>query len=211
MARIRPQDMLKLIRERRTIRQFDDQKPVKTRTLRRILEAGTWAPYSPYAPMPWKFIAIRGKRREEIVRHLLTDEALHHYAAEVQKSASLPPEAKSTVRTAWGIFARKFTENLGNAPVLVVGLVRTNEYRRVRQYNNESAWTAAQNMMLQAQAEGLGSGLVTIHSEQIESELVELLGLSPEKWFVAFILNIGYPLAAPPAAPRTGDLFEIIA
>lgn len=210
MATIPPRDMLKLIRERRTIRQFDIQKPIRKRVLLRILEAGTWAPYSPYAPMPWKFIAIQGKRRQEVVRHLLTDEALQHYAAEIQKSTSLPPQTEETVHAAWRVFARKFTENLGNAPVLVVGLVRTSEYQRVRQYNNESAWTAAQNMMLQACAEGLGSGLVTIHSEQIEAELIESLGLSPEKWSVAFIMNIGYPLAVPPARPRRDDLFEIM-
>ncbi len=210
MARIKPQDMLKLIRSRRTIRQFDPDRAVDNETLGRILEAGTWAPYSPYAPMPWKFIAIKGKRREEMIRHLLEDEAIHHYMAETQKLAALSAEAGEYVHAAWEKFAREFAENLGNAPVLVVGLARTNEYQRVRQYNNESAWTAAQNMMLQAQAEGLGSGLVTIHSERIEVELIESLGLSPEKWFVAFIMNIGYPRAVPPAPRRKENLFAII-
>ncbi len=50
MKDVAADDLLNIIKSRRTVRKFDPAKPVKDESLTRILEAGTWAPYSPYYP-----------------------------------------------------------------------------------------------------------------------------------------------------------------
>ena len=209
MSQIKPQHLLQLIKSRRTVRQFDVKRKVRTASLKRILEAGTWAPYAPYSPMPWKFIALKGQKRKMAISHLTQDDSIKHYMAETYKNEPWPATAEENVRLSWQVFAREFVNNLGNAPVLVIGLTRQDEYERVQKYNDESAWTAVQNMLLQAEAEGLSAGIVTFHSEKIEKELIESLGFSVEKWFIAFLLNIGYANGNPTPAPRKKNLFEI--
>lgn len=64
-------------------------------------------------------------------------------------------------------------------------------------------------MMLQAEAVGLASGIVTFYSPSVERELLEFLGFASGKWMVAFLLNVGHPWAKPQAMPRKEGLYEI--
>ncbi len=64
-------------------------------------------------------------------------------------------------------------------------------------------------MMLQALAEGLDTGVVTIHSATVEHKLVEFLRLPEDEWVVVFVLNVGYGTEKPEPTPRKEGLFEI--
>lgn len=56
---IKPEDMLKFLKERRTIRRYAD-KMVPDEEIEMILEAGRWAP-SASNLQPWKFIVIKNR------------------------------------------------------------------------------------------------------------------------------------------------------
>jgi nitroreductase len=61
------QSLLRLIKARRTVRQFDPDESVSLASLKRILTAGTWAPYAPSYLQGWKFIALKGAQRDQAV------------------------------------------------------------------------------------------------------------------------------------------------
>lgn len=54
-------DVLKAIKERRTVREFTDEK-VSDTDLKKILEAGRWAP-SGKNTQPWRFIMVKDKEK----------------------------------------------------------------------------------------------------------------------------------------------------
>jgi nitroreductase len=206
---IDPQSLLRLIKARRTVRQFDPDRPVSLGSLKRILTAGTWAPYAPYDPQGWRFIALKGSQRDPAVAIVTKSKTILKYIRAMYEAAPWGGEAESEPEHAWKEFARDFAKNLGNAPVIIVGMAPWNEAQSIRGHNLGSAWAAAQNMMLQAEAEGLASGIVTFHSPIVEQELIEFLGLSNKNWMVAFVLNVGHPLEKPKAAPRKENLYTI--
>ncbi|MCB0291895.1 MAG: nitroreductase family protein [Calditrichaeota bacterium] len=209
MHDITPEALLELIKSRRTVRRFERDKDVDNHALTRILEAGTWAPYAPYHPQGWKFVALKHKQREKAVSHIVKSDTIKKYMEAAYQAEPWDKAESGKVKQAWQEFAGDFVRNLGEAPVLIVGLVPASDYPTVRNYNDESAWSAVQNMMLQAEAEGLNSGVCTFHSPRIESELIEYLGFPPDQWTIAFVLNVGYAREVPKARPREAGLFEI--
>ena len=54
---IKPEELLKFLRERRSIRKFQD-KPIPEKEIQMILDAGRWAP-SASNRQPWRFIVIK--------------------------------------------------------------------------------------------------------------------------------------------------------
>jgi len=56
---INPQDMLNLLKNRRSIRSFQD-KPIPDEQIDMILEAGRWTP-SASNKQPWEFIVVKNK------------------------------------------------------------------------------------------------------------------------------------------------------
>jgi nitroreductase len=209
MSNISPESVLQLIKTRRTVRKFDPAKPVNTESLKRILEAGTWAPYGPYHPQGWKFIALKGKLRDRAVSIITQSKTILKFIRTAYESSPWAAERESKEEHEWKEFARDFAKTLGNAPVMIVSLVPQADAMSIRGHNLGSAWAAVQNMMLQTQAEGLNCGVITFHSPKVEIELIESLGLSHEEWIVAFSLNIGHASEIPPAAPRLEGLYEI--
>ncbi|GEM_PF-830028 len=209
MATISPQAMLDLIKIRRTVRKFDPGKPVSAESLHRVLEAGTWAPYAPYFPQGWQFIALKGSQRDEAVQIITKSKTILKYLRMEYESASWAAEHESEEEQKWKAKAHEFAATLGNAPVVIVGLVPFSDHMSILGHNLGSAWSAVQNMMLQAQAEGLNSGVVTFHSPTVEHQLINFLNRHPDEWKVAFVLNVGYGLEIPEPAPRKEGLFEI--
>ena len=69
---MRENDLLKLIRERRSVARFKD-RPVSPEQVELLLEAGRWAP-SYINSQPWEFIVVRASRLRvraaEILRRL---------------------------------------------------------------------------------------------------------------------------------------------
>lgn len=209
MSKISPEDVLNLIKTRRTVRRFDPDKPVGSQSLKRILEAGTWAPYGPYFPQGWKFIAAKGALREQVVSIVTKSQTVLKYLRTQYETAPWAAEAESKEERETKKIAREFGHTLGHAPVTILALVPYSESLAVRGHNMGSAWAAAQNMMLQAQAEGLNTGVITFHSPAVQHKLIEMLGLSGDEWMVVYLLNVGYGAESPEAQPRKDGLYEI--
>ena len=60
--------MFKVIKERRSIRTYDDRK-VSKKMLERLMEAGQWAP-SPSNVQSWRFVAVQEARQFETLKTL---------------------------------------------------------------------------------------------------------------------------------------------
>src|SRR5215471_10836600 len=56
-------DLLDLIKSRRSIRRFQD-RPVPEELLRKIIEAGTWAP-SACNMQDWRFVVVRDQKKKD--------------------------------------------------------------------------------------------------------------------------------------------------
>jgi len=209
MANIAATELLALIKRRRTVRSFCPDKPVDEASLQRVLEAGTWAPYAPYRPQGWKFIALRGKQRDQAVAIITKSKTILKYIRYLYENAPYAGEIESPEEHRWKDFASYFAQTLGEAPVVVIGLVPYDRSTTIRGHSLGSAWAAVQNMMLQAQVEGLASGVVSFQSPTVEKQLVEFLGLDSSSWIVAFVLNVGHAKVVPSPAPRQAGLVEI--
>ena len=196
---VRPQAMLRIIKSRRTVRRFQ-RKPVPAGALKRVLEAGNWAPFSAYAPQGRRLYALSGDEREAAAEIVKQCPAILKYFRIQYETAPYGHEQE------WADKARDFGSTLGSAPVMIVTVVKVMRARFPMMHNMAAAWTATQNMMVQAAVEGLASGVVTFTTPQVQAALLQHLGLTPGEWIVANVLNVGYADEQPPAPPRPNDL-----
>ncbi len=176
---------LQLIKTRRTCRSFDKFKEVDPNKLDTILEAAIWAPLSIYQLQERKFVLLKGAAREKAAAVIVKDPTVLKY---MRYMYDHQPWGRDE---AWENKAIEFAADLGAAPVMVLALTQKNANRHKMEHNLATMWCAAQNMMLQAHAEGLDSGVVTFASEKVKKQLVELTGMDSEKWEPVYILNVG--------------------
>jgi len=156
--------MLDLIVSRQSDRKYTD-RPVEDTKLDRIIEAGRMAP-SACNSQPWKFIVV-------------TEPGL---LAKIADAAS----AKILGMNAF----------VGQAPALIV-IVRENANFsskiggtiKQKDYSHIDIGIAAENICLQAEAEGLGSCMIGWFDE---SMVRKILGIPPSKR-VEIIITLGYP------------------
>ncbi len=188
---------LNLIKARRTSRNFDKFSEVDKHSLERIIEAGIWAPFSIYQLQEWKFIVLSAKARDKAVEIVLRDPTVLKYIRVMYEKTPWGEEEEK-----WLGLVEDFGQDLGGAPVVVIALALQNHNTHRFGHNIASVWCAAQNMMLQAQAEGLDTGVVSFSSKRMEHALIEFLGYDPDIYTVAYLLNIGEAQTTPQAVPR---------
>lgn len=205
---MKPSEVFNLIQSRRTVRQFT-KKAVSKTSLERILKAGTWAPYAPYFPQGWKFVAFKGNQRDRAVSIITQSKTILKYIRKAYEASPWGPLSESAEEHDIKAFAAEFAKNLGQAPVIVVGFIPYSGSDQILGHNYSSAWCAAQNMMLQAEAEGLNTGVVTFHSPAVENQLIDLAGLKKSDWVVAFTMNVGHATVKPKAAKRMTGRYEV--
>ena len=158
-------------------------EPVPRALIRKVCEAGTFAP-SGGNRQPWSFIAVTDPDR----RAWVADRYQRFFSAYIQparEAATRPgyPEEKRKVLAA----AVHLAENLQHAPVLlfVAGWTRRGEPQV------QALFPAIQNVLLACRAVGLGASLTTVHLA-FRRELDEWLGLPPDQPSCA-MLPIGWP------------------
>ena len=195
--------MLEIIKSRRAVRRFQPEEPVGEEPLARILEAALWAPLSVYHPQGWKFIALRGIERDRALEIITRDHTTLKYIRAMYEHALIGHDEE------WSEQAQYFGKTLGEAPVVVVCLVKNDTHSDRLAHNLGAAWCAAQNMMLQAEAEGLGSGLISMGSPKVQGRLIEHLGLDPDEWRLAYLVNLGRRAETPEPLERRRDTIEI--
>ena len=183
--------LLEGLRTTRAIRRLHPD-PVPPELIRKVCEAGTWAP-SGGNRQPWYFIAVTEPDRRAWVAERYRA-GFREYIAPALKAAEAPdfPDQKRRNMLA----ALHLAEHLDEVPVhlFVAGWTRRGEPQL------QALFPAIQNILLACRAVGLGASLTTLHTS-FRAELDEWLGL-PEEIPTCALLPIGWPLGKYGQPPR---------
>jgi nitroreductase len=171
-------DMLELIKSRRSIRAFEQEKPSRA-AIRECLEAAIWAP-NPTNQQPWEFIVLAGEKLSSvnacIEAHFFERMQRGGYAHVPEDCEKRRDEIMETISRAAdqeGIDAGQFFEKMlrfFDAPVAVLFL----HYAGDEDSYKYGTAAALENFLLAAHARGLGTcwlGVVTICREEIKALL----------------------------------------
>ncbi|AJE02644.1 nitroreductase family protein [Geobacter pickeringii] len=178
-------ETLEAIKTRRSVRKFSD-RPVEPEKLRVVLEAARLAPS--WANMQcWRFVVVEDPATRVRISELSYVEA--YFATRGYK---FNPAQKA----------------LAEAPVVIVACGEPTMSGEVRgqEYYLTDVGIAAQNLMLAAHDQGLGSVFVGVFDEE---QLGELLGIPAELRIVG-LFPLGYPLEAGKGGPPRKPLEEIV-
>jgi nitroreductase len=183
--------LLEGIRTTRAIRRLRPD-PVPRELIRKVCEAGTFAP-SGGNRQPWLFIAVTEPERRAFVaeRYL---RAFRSYIAPALAAAKQPGFDAAKRRNIDG--ALYLAEHLREAPVhlFVAGHTRRGEPQV------QALFPAIQNVLLACRAVGLGASLTTVHLAYGD-EIDRYLGL-PKQTPSCALLPIGWPQGRYGRPPR---------
>ena len=192
--------LLEGMRTARAIRRLRTD-PVPEALIRKICEAGTFAP-SGGNRQPWIFVAVtEAERRAWIAERYLA--RFRQYIGPAFERAEADPEfPEARLRNMRA--ALHLAEHLHEAPVhlFVAGWKRRGETQ------DQALFPAIQNILLACRAVGLGASLTTVHLAD-GPEVDAYLGLSEATPSCA-LLPIGWPVGRhgrPPRAPVDEKLF----
>lgn len=175
------------IEQRRSIRKFKPD-PVPQELLEKVLTAATLAP-SGKNKQPWKFYVIRGDKREEMLQAM---------------AKGMDRLSEMGINTGSARYTRQV---MAHAPVTIFVFNPTSKHPLLRRdtleiYSDvvdiQSIGAAIQNMLLAAEASGLGSLWICDVFFGYE-ELCDWLG---EKGQMIAAVSLGYPDQSPQARPR---------
>jgi len=154
--------------------------------IEKLLAAGAQAP-NHYKVRPWRFVVLTGAARERL------GEALA--ASFKEKFPDLPEEG----------LAKERAKPLRAPLIVAVGVDKPAEPKIDEIENVAAAAAACQNILLAAQAEGLGAIWRTGDSAR-DPRVKEFLGFSPDQHLIGFIY-VGYPETVPvkPERPSFED------
>ena len=209
------------VKGRKSIRVFKPD-PVPRNIVEKILFAATEAPSSSNM-QPWEFVVVCGKERDRLGKILVESFSREgkDYDFEGDKGKPFPEKILQRRRAFYdelfqkakekGLDPKRFlqegTHNFWGAPVVI--FVFIDETMDKRFYFDIG--TCVENLLLAAQAEGLGSHLVRL-IVKFEDKIKEVLQLPPGKSLVIGIC-LGYPDPNAPInqykPPRVG-LEEIV-
>lgn len=180
-------DVFEAIAQRRSIRQFKDT-PIPKEVLLKILEAGIQAPSGKNA-QPWRFVVVQEDKRAAMVR--VMREGIANLKAQGIDTGSAPWTAKVMEQAPVTVFVfNAEVEGLNPEkpiPALTWELV-----------NVQSIGAAIQNMLLAAQAQGIGS----LWIGDIFLAYHELCAWLEETHELVAAVSFGYPDEQPEARPR---------
>ena len=198
-------DLLHLVRARRSVRSFTD-KALDDGTIERLIDAARWAP-SAGNRQPWRVVAVQD---QELILRL--GQAVRSRTEEIR--GDLRPGAERTM----GAYLDAFSHFVG-APVVLAFMHRggLDMLEASRQREGEAAprrssgldpeesalastAAAIQNLLLAAHSLGLGACWMT-GPLLAEEELRELLA-APRGWRLTALVPVGHPAEVPDPPPR---------
>jgi nitroreductase len=196
-------ELLELIRARRSVRRFRPEPPDRA-TLERLIEIATWAPTA-------------GNRQDWLFTVVTAPALLGQMAEAVKSRWAAIIEANRTRGYAEGMerYAAAYAM-FPTAPAVVIVSARATTHVQRHMFGEEADVTAggaataamaAQTMMLAAQALGLSSCCMT-GALVARAEIAKLAGL-PRKQEIACLVALGQPDGDPPPAPARKALAEI--
>lgn len=155
--------------------------PVPRELIEKLLDAAVQAP-NHYKVRPWRFIVLTGQGLKELGDVMA--------ASQQERHPEFPPEAFDKCRT---LPLR--------APVMIaVGVDKPGEAKVLEIENVCAAAAATQNLLLAAQALGLGAKWRTDVWAR-DAKVKEFLGFEPDQHIIGFIY-LGYPEFVPEPATR---------
>jgi F420 biosynthesis protein FbiB-like protein len=176
--------VLKAIKERRSIRKFQD-KDVDSAKIDQILKAATWAP-SANNDQPWKFVVVRSKETKEKIVEALKLRMKDYYESQ---GISLDQMVA-------------YWSNIFAAPVHIFVFCDTSGIELEKEWEEtQMLWSiqgvsaACQNILLAAHALGLGSVWTGV-TLTVEDEIKAILQV-PKKVRLMTTIAIGYPASEP--------------
>ncbi len=169
------------IQRRTSVRRFRPD-PVSREMVQRLLECAVRAPNHKLTE-PWRFVVLTGAARDRYAEL----RAAHRLARYADPGSAEALEA-----------ADKQRREASNTPVFVVAMAAVSGDETRREEDYAAVMMAIANLMIAAEALGLGTYLRTGGIMQ-EPEIGRLVGLS-EGYRIAGILSLGYP--AEVEAPR---------
>ena len=181
-------DLFEAIHHRRSHRMYKPELPSRE-ALERVIDAALWAP-SGMNQQAWEITVMAGKVRDEFVD--LVSQATKFLLPELQK-AGVPEKGQEMVM--------KFFKNLGGAPVVIAITIYKGSDPNTTMVNIQSGSALMQNLLLAAEAEGLGSCWMT-GANFLEDAILKFLGKTDQQLLA--ITPIGYSAKEPPVPPRKG-------
>lgn len=179
-------DLYEAMRHRRSHRHYLPQLPERP-VLERIVAAALWAP-SGMNRQPWEITVMAGKKRDEFVE--VVSRATRFLLPALEK-AEYPEKGRELVM--------KFFQNLGGAPVVLAVTVFKSENPHAQNSILQSGAALMQNLLLAAEAEGLGTCWMT-GANYVEDEILKFLGKTDRQLLA--ITPVGYPAQQPPPPAR---------
>lgn len=186
----------RLLRERRSVRQFAD-RPVDPALVTRLIEAATWAP-SPGNRQNWRFTVVSSPD----IRHRMATAARDGWQEALARAGAgaIADELRGYVRNFdWFDAAPVAVAVSAREPDAFMGHLLGERAEAVSGCSAAAAM-AAQNLMLAAHAAGLGSCCLT-GPLAAEDELRRLLGIEKRHRLVCIVV-LGYASGVPPATAR---------
>jgi nitroreductase len=184
-----------LMRTNGTCRDYKTD-PVSDAVLAQVLDAARWGPTGGNR-QPVRFIAVRDRKKKEVLRDLYLPIWDPYYAA--AKAGALRVGAKQSMLEN----ADRFARAMADIPVLLVVCARLGDVHptdhklgRLTIVGGASVYPAVQNLLLAAREIGLGTALTTLLCEQ-EPAVKALLNI-PEDISTAAMVTIGWPVKAFP-------------
>jgi nitroreductase len=181
-------DVYEAIHHRRSHRLYQPEVPPR-KVLEKVIEAALWAPSGTNA-QAWEITVMAGKVRDDFVA--LVSQATKFLLPELEK-AGIPEKGRD--------FVMKFFKNLGGAPVVIAVTIAKNPDPGMQMANIQSGAALFQNLLLAAEAEGLGTCWMT-GANYLEKEILKVLGKEDQQLLA--ITPVGYSAKEPPAPPRKG-------
>ena len=176
-------ELMEAIEKRRAVREFTDA-PIERATIERLISAAVLAP-SAMNIQPWAFAVLLDRKRIDD----LGARAKSHLLANFPQAGPVASLRKTVEDPHYVLFHR--------APALVLVLATSSESQAA-----EDCCLAAQNLMLTARGEGIGSCWIGLARPwaNLSSTKAEL-GL-PERYAVVAPIVLGYPKAWPASHGR---------
>lgn len=180
-------DIYALIKSRRSIRAYQADREIPREVLDRVIEAGLWAA-SGKNMQNWRFFVLTGEKRKE-------------YLSCSQKSwLSIKDILEKRLKPSLYKFTERFFFTLGDAPVVIIAFAEINDQDHP-QTQVGNVYLAIENMVLAAQAEGLGTCIMGSPLE-VEADVRAFLGVNRADWKLVCGLTLGYPAHEPPTPAR---------
>jgi nitroreductase len=184
-------ELMNVLQNRRAVREYTDS-PVERARIEQLIHAATLAP-SAMNLQPWAFAVLVGRERidklaERIKSWLLTNFSETLYGPSIR-----------------GMIEKPEYSLLHHAPALVMVLAKSSETQAL-----EDCCLAAQNLMLAARDQGIGTCWVGFARPWLnQPEIKRELGL-PAKFHVVAPIALGYPKAWPPSHGRSAPEIQWI-